>query len=274
MNRKRLAGMAIFSAFLVSLTACGGSGNEVKGLQVSTSSAVSSDAPAGKLAVDQNETAKKQSSPVESEKKSADSSTTDSSAAAVPVKKELQDPKQAAAAEKKRLSTKEKKYVEAAEEANAGDSADGAPAVDPRAVAEGGEATCQRLEFLEKADPASVPGILASDELANAEAAIRLLCPDFASQWRQSSAGFADGQFKVGKKTTKATVTKGAYVAQTPGEGCTWTVRDKDGEVVSSGGIGKKKDFQMTVGKSAEQVESTGCYAWLPQGNGGNGTSG
>lgn len=276
MNRKRLSAFAFYSVFLVALTACADPGSGAASSQGATSSAVeSNNARAAQVEADNEETAKKSSPQTTSATDSSAASTPSSSAASVPPKEALQDPKQAASAEKKRLSKKEQKFIENAEKSLADDSEDEElPAIDPRAVAEGGEATCQRLEFLEKADPTAVPGVLASDELSNAEAAISILCPEFSEDLQLSAAGFADGQFKVGKKQSSGAVAEGTYVARTPGEGCTWTVRDKGGAVISSGGIGNKEDFKMIVEKSAKKVESAGCYAWLPTGGGGNGTSG
>lgn len=263
MNQKLLSGFLISSVVFFALSACGNPGTGNVDQEASTSSVLDHKASSEPPTSRKTQAAKKEGLESTSSKQSTEASPRPSSVGSVLTKDALQDPKQASSAEKKRLNAKEKKFIASAERPSA---------VDPRAVAEVGEETCQRLDFLEKADAASIPGVLTSEELPDAEAAVRHLCPEFSSQMRLAAAGFGDGEFTVGKKQAEKFVGAGTYVAGTPGAGCTWSVRNKAGTVLESGGVGTKSDFTMTVGTNADKVESSGCYAWLPAGDGGNGS--
>lgn len=177
--------------------------------------------------------------------------------AEVPSKKVLTDPKKAAAAESDRVTTPEKRFI---------DTVDAVEGTDPNAVAEAGHEACQRLEFLKKADSSVIVGALTSGEIPYADEAIRSLCPDFSAQLRLAAAGFTDGEFKVGPKPADKIIVHGSYVAPAPTSQCTWSILDAKGSTIESGGSGIDEVFKMKVDKRASTVQSTGCYAWLPDG--------
>lgn len=173
--------------------------------------------------------------------------------------------KEATRAEGARLTRKEKAF--------AGKLGTGESDIAPAAIVELGHEACDRLSFLNAADPSVIPAALASGQIANAAQAIENLCPEFTRQQEAANGGFGDGRFSVAGSHGKGpTVDAGTYMAPQPTEQCSWQVLDRKGKVLSSGGGGleaepaSSADPVLTVARTSATVVSSGCYAWLPEG--------
>ncbi|MEU6017068.1 hypothetical protein ABZ826_24345 [Streptomyces sp. NPDC047515] len=133
--------------------------------------------------------------------------------------------------------------------------------MDPAAVLQTGQETCDRLTFLVKVDRDTAVAAIVTGEIADAEPAVAHLCSRHGDLVRDASRGYADGMYE-GER-----IRPGRYHDVTPTESCTWQITGAHGRTLASGSSGKRTG--ITVPKAARAFTSTGCYAWLPEGDRG-----
>ncbi|WP_411148622.1 hypothetical protein [Streptomyces sp. A30] len=115
--------------------------------------------------------------------------------------------------------------------------------IDPAAILQAGQETCDKLAATAKVDRDATVGAVIAGEVKGAEEAVKGLCPELKSLIEDTEGGYADG--------THADPVPGTYRALTPMEDCSWSL---DG---ASGGA-----HRITVKKGTESFTSSGCYAW------------
>ncbi|MFC8230158.1 hypothetical protein, partial [Streptomyces sp. NPDC057287] len=135
--------------------------------------------------------------------------------------------------------------------------------MDPAAVLQTGQETCDRLRYLVKADRDIAVGAIVSGEVTDAEPAVTHLCPRHQDLVDEAALGYADGTYEGGK------IRPGRYRAASPTTACSWQVAGANGKVLASGSSATGKQVEITVPESARTFTSTGCYAWLPRGDNG-----
>ncbi|MFG2307219.1 hypothetical protein ACGFS9_00805 [Streptomyces sp. NPDC048566] len=129
--------------------------------------------------------------------------------------------------------------------------------MDPAAVLQLGEETCQRVERTAAHDEDAAVGALIAGDLPSADAAIEKLCPKQKPLLAKAATGFADG--------TRKNPDPGSYRALTTAEGCTWKALGPDGKPLASGpGPDAPKKVTAKIPSGTRTFISTGCYAWLP----------
>ncbi|MGW2086739.1 hypothetical protein [Streptomyces sp. NPDC001880] len=133
--------------------------------------------------------------------------------------------------------------------------------MDPAAVLQTGQETCDRLDFLVKADRDVAVGAIVTGEIADAEPAVEHLCTRHRDLLREAALGYADGTYK-GER-----LRPGRYHDVSPTGNCTWRITGADGKSLSSGSASAGKRAAITVPEEARAFTSTGCYAWLPEGD-------
>lgn len=133
--------------------------------------------------------------------------------------------------------------------------------MDPAAVLQTGQETCDRLRYLAKADRNIAVGAIVSGEVADAEPAVAHLCPQHQDLVDEAALGYADGTHEG------ATIRPGGYRAPSPTKACSWQLTGADGKELESGSSDTGEQVEITVPQSARTFTSTGCYAWLPQGD-------
>ncbi|MET9661398.1 hypothetical protein [Streptomyces sp. NPDC006510] len=131
--------------------------------------------------------------------------------------------------------------------------------MDPAAVLQTGQETCDRLRFLVKADRDVAVGAIVTGELADAEPAVEHLCTQHRELLREAARGYADGTYQDDR------LRPGRYRDVSPTGSCTWQINGADGRSLASGSSGKRTT--ITVPRQARAFTSTGCYAWLPEGD-------
>ncbi|WP_405709086.1 MULTISPECIES: hypothetical protein [unclassified Streptomyces] len=131
--------------------------------------------------------------------------------------------------------------------------------MDPAAVLQTGQETCDRLRFLVKADRDVAVGAIVTGELADAWPAVEHLCTQHRDLLREAARGYADGTYG------NEQIRPGRYRDVSPTGGCTWRITGADGRTLASGSAGKRTT--ITVPRQAGAFTSTGCYAWLPEGD-------
>ncbi|MEV8229844.1 hypothetical protein AB0P41_27955 [Streptomyces sp. NPDC079167] len=133
--------------------------------------------------------------------------------------------------------------------------------MDPAAVLQTGQETCDRLRYLVKADRDIAVAAIVSGEVTDAEPAVTHLCPQHQDVVDEAALGYADG-------THQGTgLRPGRYRAPSPTKTCSWQVAGADGKELESGSSAEGEPVGITVARSARTFTSTGCYAWLPQGD-------
>ncbi|MFB7914524.1 hypothetical protein [Streptomyces sp. NPDC056061] len=135
--------------------------------------------------------------------------------------------------------------------------------MDPAAVLQTGQETCDRLSFLVKADRDIAVGAIVTGEIADAEAAVEHLCVQHRDLLREAARGCPDGTHRG------ARLRPGRYRAASPTDSCAWQITGANGEVSASGSAAAGKRAVITVPGTARAFTSTGCYAWLPEGGTG-----
>jgi hypothetical protein len=133
--------------------------------------------------------------------------------------------------------------------------------MDPAAVLQTGQETCDRLRYLVKADRDIAVGAIASGEVADAKPAVAHLCPQHQDLVDEAALGYTDGTH-TGKK-----LRPGDYRAPSPTKACSWQLTGANGKELASGSSGTGRAVEITVPGAARAFSSTGCYAWLPQGD-------
>ncbi|MGF1343251.1 hypothetical protein ACQSMD_24595 [Streptomyces flavovirens] len=130
--------------------------------------------------------------------------------------------------------------------------------MDPAAVLQTGQETCDRLRYLAKADREIAVGSIVAGEVADAAPAVAHLCPRHQDLVDEAALGYADGTH------TGATLRPGRYRAPSPTKDCAWQLAGAKGEQLAAGST--DRPVSLTVPASARTFTSTGCYAWLPEG--------
>ncbi|MER5848229.1 hypothetical protein ABT126_14565 [Streptomyces sp. NPDC002012] len=135
--------------------------------------------------------------------------------------------------------------------------------MDPAAVLQTGQETCDKLTYLVKVDRDTAVGAIVTGEIADAEPAVEHLCTQHEELVREASRGYADGTYKDEQ------IRSGRYHDVTPTENCTWQITGANGKNLVSGSSASGKRAEITIPKAARAFTSTGCYAWLPEGDHG-----
>ncbi|MFJ6887932.1 hypothetical protein ACIQRC_24245 [Streptomyces californicus] len=135
--------------------------------------------------------------------------------------------------------------------------------MDPAAVLQTGQETCDRLRYLVKADRDTAVGAVATEEIPDAAAAVTGLCPQHQDLVDEAAYAYPDGTH-----TGKA-FRPGDYRSVSPTPNCSWEITGAGGKQVSADTSTTGKSRTITIPKSARTFTSTGCYAWLPEGDRG-----
>ncbi|THA30713.1 hypothetical protein E6R18_19270 [Streptomyces sp. A1277] len=135
--------------------------------------------------------------------------------------------------------------------------------MDPAAVLQSGQESCDRLTYLVKVDRDLAAGAVVAGEVSDAESAAAHLCTRHRELVERASHGYADGVHR-GEE-----LRPGRYRDVSPTARCTWEVTGPGGNVLVSGSSADGKRTTITVPKAALAFTSTGCYAWLPEGDNG-----
>ncbi|MFI5619132.1 hypothetical protein [Streptomyces sp. NPDC051567] len=131
--------------------------------------------------------------------------------------------------------------------------------MDPAAVLQTGQESCQRVERTAKRDKDAATAAVIAGEIPGAKDAITLLCPEQKPILAAAEKGFGDGP-----RTSPA---PGAYRSLTVSTTCSWEARAKDGSVLASGPETRPAQpdkTKATVPPGTTEFTSTGCYAWIP----------
>jgi hypothetical protein len=131
--------------------------------------------------------------------------------------------------------------------------------MDPAAVLQTGQESCQRVERTAKRDKDAATGAIIAGEIPDAKAAIPYLCPDQQPLLAAADKGFPDG--------TRQNPAPGSYRALTQSTTCTWEAKSKDGTALASGPESTPKPgdrITANIPSGTTEFTSTGCYAWLP----------
>jgi hypothetical protein len=132
--------------------------------------------------------------------------------------------------------------------------------MDPAAVLQTGQETCDKLRYLVKADRDTAVGAIATQEIPDAPAAVAGLCPQHQDLVDEAAYAYADGTH-AGK-----TLRPGVYRSASPTTSCSWQITGAGGKELASGTSDTGKSRKITIPKSARTFTSTGCYAWLAEG--------
>ncbi|NUW01691.1 hypothetical protein [Streptomyces sp. CAI 127] len=135
--------------------------------------------------------------------------------------------------------------------------------MDPAAVLQTGEETCDKLRYLVKADRDTAIGAIVTGEVPDAKDAVAGLCTQHQDLVDEAAHGYPDGKHS-GKK-----LRPGVYRSASPTADCSWQIEGAGGKELASGASDTGKSRKITIPDSAVTFTSTGCYAWLPEGAAG-----
>ncbi|WGP13312.1 hypothetical protein [Streptomyces sp. SH5] len=135
--------------------------------------------------------------------------------------------------------------------------------MDPAAVLQTGQETCDKLRYLVKSDRDTAVGAIVTGEIPDAKDAVAGLCPQHQDLVDVAAYGYPDGKHS-GKK-----LRPGVYRSASPTPDCSWQIEGAGGKELASGASGTGKSRKITIPDSAVAFTSTGCYAWLPEGAAG-----
>ncbi|MGW0854935.1 hypothetical protein [Streptomyces sp. NPDC002690] len=133
--------------------------------------------------------------------------------------------------------------------------------MDPAAVLQTGQETCDKLDFLVKADRRIAVGSIVTGEVPDAAPAVTHLCTGHQDLVDEAALGYADGTH-TGKE-----LRPGAYRSVSPTTACTWRTEGAGGKVLDQGSSANGQPVRITLPTAARAFTSTGCYAWLPEGD-------
>ncbi|KAF4409349.1 hypothetical protein [Streptomyces lycii] len=141
---------------------------------------------------------------------------------------------------------------------------------DPAAVLQIGQESCDRIAYLARHDRDMAVSSLILGEITGARDAVTQLCPKQKPLLADAGRGFADGNLRVAAEPEPGkAVAPGSYRAPGPGEDCSWQVFGAGGKELDSGSWSKGAEPRITVPRKAREVSSTGCHAWLNEGDNG-----
>ncbi|MEU8527373.1 MULTISPECIES: hypothetical protein [Streptomyces] len=130
-------------------------------------------------------------------------------------------------------------------------------AMDPAAVLQTGEESCQRIARTAKRDKDAAIGAVIAGEIPDAKAAVEHLCPEQKPLLAKAETGFPAGTVQQPKP--------GRYRALTTDPSCTWRALGSNGKVLGSGpSTGADGPVKATIPSGTREFVSTSCYAWLP----------
>ncbi|MFJ7058210.1 hypothetical protein ACIQVA_10765 [Streptomyces microflavus] len=132
--------------------------------------------------------------------------------------------------------------------------------MDPAAVLQTGQETCDKLRYLVKADRDTAVGAIAAQEIPDAPAAVAGLCPQHQDLVDEAAYAYVDGTH------TGKTLRPGVYRSASPTTSCSWQITGAGDKELASGTSDTGKSRKITIPKSARTFTSTGCYAWLAEG--------
>ncbi|MFD8472459.1 hypothetical protein ACFV2E_10450 [Streptomyces globisporus] len=135
--------------------------------------------------------------------------------------------------------------------------------MDPAAVLQTGQETCDKLRYLVKADRDTAVGAIVTGEIPDAKDAVAGLCTQHQALVDEAAYAYPDGKHS-GKK-----LRPGVYRSASPTTGCSWQIAGAGGKELASGASDTGKSRKITIPDSAVTFTSTGCYAWLPEGAAG-----
>ncbi|MFI8438555.1 hypothetical protein ACIGJO_33460 [Streptomyces sp. NPDC079020] len=139
--------------------------------------------------------------------------------------------------------------------------------MDPAAVLQTGQETCDRLGYLVKADRDTAVAAIVSGEIPGAKPAVSHLCTQHQELADEAALGYPDGTH------TGKGLRPGRYRAVSPTPDCSWRITGAGGKPLGTGtsgsGTGSAERVRITVPEAARAFTSTGCYAWLPEGKAG-----
>ncbi|MFD6425915.1 hypothetical protein [Streptomyces sp. NPDC060198] len=133
--------------------------------------------------------------------------------------------------------------------------------MDPAAVLQTGQETCDKLDFLVKADRRIAVGSLVTGEVPDAAPAVAHLCAGHQDLVDEAALGYADGAH-TGKE-----LRPGTYRSVSPTTACTWRTEGAGGKVLDQGSSASGQPVRITLPAATRTFTSTGCYAWLPEGD-------
>ncbi|MGW7101303.1 hypothetical protein [Streptomyces sp. NPDC054883] len=131
--------------------------------------------------------------------------------------------------------------------------------MDPAAVLQTGQESCQRVERTAKHDKDAAIGAIVAGEVPGAKDAIPFLCPEQKPVLDAAEKGFGDGR--------RQSPAPGTYRALTQSTTCSWEAKGKDGSVLASGPETPPKagdKITATIPAGTAEFNSTACYAWVP----------
>ncbi|MGW2593617.1 hypothetical protein ACWCXC_25575 [Streptomyces sp. NPDC001515] len=131
--------------------------------------------------------------------------------------------------------------------------------MDPAAVLQTGQETCDRLSYLVRADPEVAVGAIVTGEVADAKAAVAHLCTAHQGLVDRAAGGYADGTYQG------RALRPGRYRDVSPTTACSWQLTGAGGKELASGSSTDGRPSTLTIPSSARTFTSTGCYAWLPE---------
>lgn len=132
--------------------------------------------------------------------------------------------------------------------------------MDPAAVLQTGQETCDKLSYLVEVDRDTAVGAIATEEIRDAPAAVAGLCPQHQDLVDEAAYAYADGGH------TGRTLRPGVYRSASPTMNCSWHIEGAGGKELASGTSDTGKSRKITIPESARTFTSTGCYAWLAEG--------
>ncbi|MDQ0987680.1 hypothetical protein [Streptomyces sp. V2I9] len=135
--------------------------------------------------------------------------------------------------------------------------------MDPAAVLQTGQETCDKLRYLVKADRDTAVGAVATEEIPDAAGAVAGLCPQHQDLVDEAAYAYPDGTH------TGKSLRPGVYRSVSPTADCSWRIAGAGGEELAADTSATGKSRKITIPKSARTFTSTGCYAWLPEGDRG-----
>ncbi|MFD6530438.1 hypothetical protein [Streptomyces sp. NPDC060184] len=133
--------------------------------------------------------------------------------------------------------------------------------MDPAAVLQTGQETCDKLDFLVKADRRIAVGSIVTGEVPDAAPAVAHLCTGHQDLVDEAALGYADGT-RTGKE-----LRPGRYRSVSPTAACTWRTEGAGGKVLDQGSSASGQPVSITLPAATRTFTSTGCYAWLPEGD-------
>ncbi len=134
--------------------------------------------------------------------------------------------------------------------------------MDPAAVLQTGQETCDKLRYLVKGDRDTAVGAIVTGEVPDAKDAVAGLCTQHQDLVDEAAYGYPDGKH-TGKKLRPGVYRSASPPGTAPGRSQGRAARTWPPAPPTPG------SRKITIPESAVTFTSTGCYAWLPEGAAG-----